>query len=260
MLTCLGCANSMLLHPTTGPTDAGGAERRVIAKDGREIEIFIARSPGAQNGAEAKAFVLEFCGNSTRAEYIAPYVAGRWGDRPVEVWVMNYPGFGGTTGPATLAAIAPASLAAYDEMARVAGDKPIVISGYSLGTCAALYVAAQKRADAMILQNPPPLQRAIMQRHGWWNFGLLSGAFVAQIPRELDSLESAPKVKLPAVFVLAGKDQTVPPQFQQWVVDAYAGEKHLIRMPQAGHSTPIKGEFAEQFQKELDWIWARMSR
>ena len=219
------------------------------------MEVFVARSPGAQ---EPKAFVLEFSGNASRAEWIATSAAQRWGVRPVEVWVMNYPGFGGSTGPATLASIAPAALATYDEIAKTAAGRPMVISGYSLGTCAALYVASERRADAIILQNPPPLQRGIMQRYGWWNLWLVSSAFSAQIPSELNALETAPKVKLPAIFILAGRDQTVPPQFQQMVVDAYAGEKHLIRMPQAGHGSPIEGEYAEQLQSELDWIWGQL--
>ena len=39
-----------------------------------------------------------------------------WNDRAVEIWGMNYPGFGGSTGPARLARIGPAAVAAFDEI------------------------------------------------------------------------------------------------------------------------------------------------
>jgi len=37
--------------------------------------------------------VLEFLRQRHAAERIARWVAQRWQDKPVEVWVMNYPGY-----------------------------------------------------------------------------------------------------------------------------------------------------------------------
>ena len=73
-----GCADNLILHPSTAPASAGGAEPRIIHKDGADIEAFIAQSPGAKQTGEAKLFDLEFCGNATRAEHIAQYIADRW--------------------------------------------------------------------------------------------------------------------------------------------------------------------------------------
>jgi pimeloyl-ACP methyl ester carboxylesterase len=226
----------------------------LIDLHGRDIEVWTARSPGAKSSGTADAYALEFTGNATRAEYIVQTVAQRWDDRSVEVWVMNYPGFGASTGPASLPAIPPAALAAYDALAHEAQGKPIIVSGSSLGTTAALYVAANRPVTAMFLQNPPPLQRMILQKYGW----IAPAPIVAQIPDELNSLMNAPHVKAPAIFVLSGKDQVVAPQYQQMVLDAYAGEKHLVRMPDAGHNSPITGAAAEQLQHELDWIWSKV--
>src|SRR5690348_5432341 len=92
-----GCADKMMLHPSTGPADAGGAVRREVNDRGRTIEVFVAQSEGAKAAGSVGAYVLEFCGNATRAEWVCGYIARRWGERPVEVWVMNYPGFGGST-------------------------------------------------------------------------------------------------------------------------------------------------------------------
>ena len=249
---CLtGCADDLLLHPSTAPANFGTAQRREIEDHGRTIEVFISQSPACKNNGIADAYDIDFTGNATRAEHIADTVAKHWGEKSVEVWVMNYPGFGGSTGPASLHAIPAAALASYDALAAQAHGKPIIVAGASLGTATALYVAANRPAAAMILQDPPPLQRMILQKYGW----VIPAPVVAQIPSELDSVANAKRVKAPAIFILDGRDTTVPPKFSQMVVDDYAGEKHLVRMPDARHNAPITGAAAEEFQHELDWIW-----
>ena len=52
-------------------------------------------------------------------------------------------------------------------MAKSAQGRPIILAGNSLGGAVALYVASKRPAAAMILQNPPPLQRMILQKYGW---------------------------------------------------------------------------------------------
>src|SRR5262249_60391772 len=58
-------------------------------------------------------------------------------DSAVEIWGMNYPGFGGSTGPARLARIGPAAVAAFDVLRREAAGAPIVAYGASIGATAA---------------------------------------------------------------------------------------------------------------------------
>jgi hypothetical protein len=94
-LTCLmlaGCADKLVLYPSTHALDARGATRRKIPFINGSLEILVARSPGCAKTGEPAAFDLEFVGNGTRAEWVAGPVAERWGDRPVEVWALNYPG------------------------------------------------------------------------------------------------------------------------------------------------------------------------
>src|SRR5262245_54322082 len=98
------CAETFLLHPSTQPLDPGGARQQFIEQRGRKIEIYTARAKGVEQSSEPRAFLLEFTGNATRAEQITSYIANRWSQRPIEVWVMNYPGFGQSTGPAKLRA------------------------------------------------------------------------------------------------------------------------------------------------------------
>src|SRR5687767_10837415 len=96
-----GCADRIILIPTTHPINAGAAEMRTIPFRAGVLEFWTARSEAAKR-SEPAAYLLEFTGNGTRAESVAAWIASRWGDRAVEVWVMNYPGYGGSTGPARL--------------------------------------------------------------------------------------------------------------------------------------------------------------
>jgi len=248
-----GCANKLILYPSRQPIDARSARRELIpAPSGQQIEVWIDRSPGAAS-AEPKFYVIEFTGNATRAEQVASYAAARWGDRPTEVWTVNYPGYGGSTGGADLAAIPPAALAVYDHVAKLANGKPIILAGNSLGTTAALYTATNRPTAGLILQNPPAIRSLILSNFGWWNLWLLAGPVAMQVPKDLDSPTNAAKVTAPAIFVLASDDTFVVPQNQMKVVNAYAGPKRIIHMT-GGHNDGVTGDAARELNDGFDWL------
>ncbi|HWN64998.1 MAG TPA: alpha/beta hydrolase, partial [Candidatus Binatus sp.] len=170
------------------------------------------------------------------------------------IWGMNYPGFGGSTGPARLSRLGPAALTAFDELQRHANSNSIVVYGASLGTCAALHVAAHRPVAGLILQNPPPLRQMILRQFGWWNLWLLAGPIALQIPRDLDSVANAKAIRAPAMFLLAEKDEVVAPRFHRLVVEAYAGEKRVISLPGAYHNDPIEGAALADLNRALDWL------
>jgi hypothetical protein len=250
-----GCADKLILFPSRQPIHAHSARRVTVPTPRGEVEVWVDRSPaGLSVGTEPAAYVIEFTGNATRAEQVASYAAHRWGTRPVEVWMVNYPGYGGSAGAAKLAAIPPAALAVYDDVAKRAAGKPIFLAGNSLGTTAALYVASQRPAAGLVLQNPPAIRSLILTQYGWWNLWLVAGPIAMQVPGELDGPTNAAKVKAPAVFVLADKDDFVVPKNQMKVVDTYAGPKQLVPMT-GGHNDGITGDAEAIFQKGLDWLW-----
>jgi hypothetical protein len=57
--------------------------------------------------------------------------------------------------------------------------------------------------------------------------------------------------------VLAGADTVVPPKYQAFVVDAYAGEKKSVNLPDAGHNDQAEGDALNQYEQAMDWIWSR---
>lgn len=253
--------DQLILFPTTNRIDPRGAERKGIAFLNGELEIWTARSRLAkERGAEV--YVLRFYGNADRADRWVAAEAEMWNNRAIEVWGVNYPGFGGSAGPSRLKRIAPAALTAFDALKVEAGDSPIVVFGASIGTTPALYIAAQRQGSVagLVLHNPPALRQLILRQYGWWNLWLLAGPIAAQIPRELDSVANAKAVQTPGIFLLAEQDEIVAPRFQQLVVDAYAGEKRVIHLRGAHHNSPIEGAALADLYQALDWLLPRAPR
>jgi pimeloyl-ACP methyl ester carboxylesterase len=249
----LNLPDQLLLFPTTQAIDPHGAIRKTVPFENGELELWTARSRLAQQRGRAEIYVLRFYGNADRAERWVAADAEMWNERAVEIWGMNYPGFGGSTGSARLKRVAPAAMTAFDALRHEAGERPIVIFGASIGTAPALHIAAQQRVAGLILHNPPPLRQLVLS-HGWWNLWLLAGPVAAQIPSELDSIANARAVHVPAIFLLAEEDEIVASRFQHLVVDAYAGEKRVITLRGAHHNSPIEGASLADLYNALDWL------
>ena len=252
----------LILFPTSSPINPGGAVRKTIPFQNRELEIWTAKSRPAQQQGHAEIFILRFYGNADRADRWAAAEADMWKDRAVEIWGMNYPGFGGSTGSARLSLIGPAAVATFDELKRYAADQPIVPFGTSIGATAALHVAASRPRGiaGLILQNPPPLREMILRQFGWWNLWLLAGPIALQIPRGLDSIANAEASHAPAIFLLAEKDEMVAPRFHRLVVNAYGGKKRVITLPRAFHNDPIEGTALAELNDTLGWVLTNADR
>jgi uncharacterized protein len=250
----------LILFPTNGQIEAGDAVRKSIPFQNGELEIWTAQSHQAQQQGHADTFILRFYGNADRADRWAAMEAKMWSGRAVEVWGMNYPGFGGSTGPARLVRIGPAAVAAFDELKRYARQHPIVAYGASIGATAALHVATQRPVTGLILHNPPPLRQMILRQFGWWNLWLLAGPVALQIPQDLDSIVNARTSPVPAIFLLADKDEIVAPRFHRLVVDEYAGEKRVIVLHGAYHNDPVEGAALADLNDALGWLLEKNSQ
>ena len=100
-------------------------------------------------------------------------------------------------------------------------------------------------------------KQLVLGRYGWWNLWLMALPVSWGIPSELDNLANAAKVTCPAVIVTAADDFTVPANYQQKVIDAYAGPKQLVGLPNAGHNTPAAQSNPQGWYAAIDWLWAQ---
>ncbi len=254
-----GCADKFLLHGTTEPVAEmfGTTPVHIPVADRPFVEAWCARPADAQPDAQPRAFVLHFIGNGDRAELAASAIADLWTGHSVEVWAMNYAGYGGSPGPSLLRSIPTDALASYDALRACAGTRPIFVSGVSMGTTAALHVAASRPVAGLMLQDPPPLRRLILGHYGWWNLWLGAIPVSLRVPNELDSIANAGRVTSPAVFILDGDDHIVPSEYQRLVVDACAGDKRTIQRPGAPHAAYPSGPSRAELRLDIAWLWSR---
>lgn len=258
VMTVFGPLTSLfVLIPTTHPIRMPGIRAEKIATPVGQIEVWRGRDTNrdrAWDDIKPQAYVLEFTGNGTRAEEIAEYAAYKFRPYQVEVWAMNFPGYGQSEGPARLSRIPPAALAVFDELSKRAEGKPIYVAGNSLGTSAALYVAANRPVAGVVLTNPPPLRQLIRGNFGWWNLWLLSTPASLGVPRDLDSIANARKCTAPAVILTSTRDEIVPFKYQQMVAEAYAGPK-VLKSRDAAHNDSFEGNDSLWLREQIGAIW-----
>ncbi len=102
LITGVPLLDKLVLFPSTQSIDSHGASRRAIRFDGGELEMWTAASAVARKAGRAESYVLRFYGNADRPEHWAAAEAEMFPHRAVETWGVNYPGFGGSTGPSRL--------------------------------------------------------------------------------------------------------------------------------------------------------------
>ena len=243
----------LILSPTRHPIEATGKTQRLIPLGDGQLEVWTQRV-GPEPSPAADLYVLKFPGTAGRAERSTAHPADAWPGVRVELWTVNPPGYGGSSGTASLRQTAAVADAVLEQVLQQAAGRPVVVAGSSLGCVSALYLAARHALAGLILRNPPPLREVILARFGWWHLNLGVHLLARQIPPELCAIRNAASATAPAIFVTAMRDRVVPPKCQQRIVDAYAGTKRVLRLAQADHHTPLTDEEAEQYRELLDWL------
>ncbi len=247
----------LILCPTRHPIEANGKTPRLVPRGDGQLEVWTQRVGGATSAA-ADLYVLKFPGTAGRAERSTTHPADAWPGQGVELWTVNPPGYGGSSGTASLRNTAAVADTVLEQLQTHAAGRPIVITGSSLGCVSALYLAARHALAGLILRNPPPLREVMLARFGWWPLKPGVHLLARQIPPELCAIRNAACATAPAVFITARQDRIVPPHCQQQIADAYAGPKQVLYLPQADHHTPMSDEELEQYGRRLDWLRQQM--
>lgn len=256
----------LVLRPTTDPLDAGEQQRIPLrTADGQALDRFVyAKGPLTANTPSPALLVLKLPGTAGRAERSTPLPANFFRQLTSEVWTWNPPGYGGSSGKASLLNLPEAALQFFDQtVSQRSNPQTIVwVFGNSLGCSSALYLASQRsRISGLILRNPPPLQQTIAHVARLGRPRLLHpcldrfSAWLGHgIPPALDALQTAPRARVPAVFLSAQMDTLVPPALQTQIFDAYAGPKQMVRWRDMLHDDLPDETHLKQFANAANWL------
>jgi pimeloyl-ACP methyl ester carboxylesterase len=252
-------ADRLILGPTRHEIAASGRSAIRVPCGAGHLELWV-QGRGAEETESAGPCVLKFPGTESRAEDAESLALHCWRDLGVTLWSVNPPGYGNSSGAASLANIPAMAIAAVEAMRQETGHRPIIAEGGSLGCVAALYLAAQGRVDGLLLRNPPPLREVVRARTGWWSLGLVPVLLERGIPEAIDSIRNAAAAKVPAVFVTAYQDRVVPLACQYRIIDAYGGACRVLEQLAGGHATPLSETETGRLKQLATWVLAEIDR
>jgi pimeloyl-ACP methyl ester carboxylesterase len=143
----------LFFHPRAIPR----SQRLAFSQPFEEINLPIGNEnlSGVRFPAEGlkKGLVVFYHGNMRNVEHYAAYPP-LFTARGYEVWMMDYPGFGKTTGRRTGERILADALRFFDTASRGVPPEQVLIYGKSIGTGIAAYTAARRPHRTLLLETP----------------------------------------------------------------------------------------------------------
>ncbi|HYK56549.1 MAG TPA: alpha/beta fold hydrolase, partial [Flavisolibacter sp.] len=143
----------LLFHPTPLPQDHQFSFRQPFEEvnvpvDGRTLNMVKFRPHSVRKG-----IVLFFHGNRHNVEHYSKYPP-LFTKNHYEIWMIEYPGFGKSTGKRTEETMYHDALWMYDKAAKEINMDSLIIYGKSIGTGVASFLASQRQSKQLILETP----------------------------------------------------------------------------------------------------------
>ena len=166
------------------------------------------------NGEHENA-ILYFGGNAESMARSANYIAQQFPS--FTCYLMDYRGYGESTGQPSEKILYADALALYDEVAKK--HKRISIGGRSLGTGIATYVAVHREVSKLALITPYDSIVSVAQgRYPLYPAALL-------LKDKYDSLSRAKDIKSQTFIVVAENDKVIPRVHTQRLIEAFKKEQ-----------------------------------
>jgi len=205
----------------TPASEAPGAQALWVESQGERIKVWSVTRPGGRA-------LLYFGGN---AEDVAANVAlftEAFPDR--SLYLVNYRGYGGSSGRPSEAGLVADALAVFDH--AQARHPQVAVMGRSLGSGVALQLAAARPVDRVVLVTAyDSLVNVAREYFRWLPVGLL-------LRDRYESARHAPAVSAPALVVIAGEDEIIPRERSEALAAAFApGQAQVVVVPGLGHNT-----------------------
>lgn len=251
-----------VLRPTRHELAYAPKERVLLKVDRMTDEFFVERCLAGGEDAAADSpslLVLKFPGTAGRAERASNWPCPFLPHVDTKVCTWNAPGYGSSSGRATLSSIARRASRFWSLISeQCLADRPRVwLVGNSLGCATATYLAsrAEVEIDGLILRNPPPLIETVKRVARRYPLGHLTDAIAESLPAEMNLSLTAPATNVPTVMLQSELDQLVPPELQMGVFDALPGPKRLVVMSGLDHDGVTTDDHDLEIGDAIRWLW-----
>ena len=242
----------MIYHPTTAPT---GALNGMARAEGLEPWLNAAgqrigwKRPSPARPASGQVLVTH--GNAGCAVDRVDYATALQQEAPLDVFILEYPGYGDRPGVPSEQSLFAAGEEALQSLEK---ERQVFLLGESLGSGVATYLAGRhpERIAGALLIAPFDNMTRLAQHH--------MPFFPARLILR-DRFRSDEHVRNfhgPVAVLLAGRDEVVPKKFGQRLFEGYAGPKKLWETPGASHNE-VYHQPAE-FWREVVAFWHETSQ
>ena len=173
--------------------------------------------------------LVYFAGNAEEVSWLIA-MAHRFEGRAIVL--VNYRGYGESTGRPSEAALLADAVAVYDTLVArsdVNGTQTAVM-GRSLGSGVAVHVAAHRAVDRVVLVSPYDSIAAVGAAH------FPSMLVHVVLNDRYDSATQAPAIKTPLLAIAGVRDDIIPIEHSRRLYALWGGDKHWLELPGAGHN------------------------
>jgi fermentation-respiration switch protein FrsA (DUF1100 family) len=219
---------SMIYFPTAEASPAG-ARPLEVRSQGETLRVW---AGGVGLDDAGTAALIYFGGNADDVAVHLPAFVAAWPRRAL--YLVNYRGYGGSTGTPSEAALGVDAAAVYDAVRRRHHGAPIAVIGRSLGSGVAVQLAAARPVDRLVLVTPFDSLVEVARTHFRWLpvHALLRDRF------DSAARVRAGEVDAPTLIVIAGDDEVVPAARGEALAAAFPpGQLVVERIEGATHNT-----------------------
>jgi pimeloyl-ACP methyl ester carboxylesterase len=202
-----------------------------LAADGAQLN-------GVSASGEGNALtVLYFGGNGFHLDEHGDHVLAAVGPCRADVVMIDYRGYGRSTGVPTIATLKADALREFDLVNAQAPGR-VIVHGQSLGSFIAAYVAQQRPAvRGLILESTTTNARDWANNMLPWYAWPFVRVELSEPLKGIDNVAAAAGFAGPALVLEGDDDRVTPPRLAQKVYDALPSpSKRMVMVPGAGHN------------------------
>ena len=249
----------MVLRPSRDPLDCGTQQRMELTANDKRSSISF--NGLVHRNQPHDLVVLKFPGTGGRAERSSAFPGSMLDGVSGLVLTWNPPGYGRSSGRASLSRIAEAADVFFAEVLDRHASK-IQSSGFAAtasgatSRCQSLRPTTRNQVDGLVLRNPPPLipvvKRVALQTI---RLGKFIKPIAESLVHDMNAELTSPLVSAPAVFLKSMSDSLVPPKLQDRLIDLYGGQSQVVAMEGLEHDGIPDDEHELQIQRSIAWLW-----
>lgn len=191
--------------------------------------------------ANPKGVVLFYHGNMENVEHYKKYPPF-FLRNGYNLWMIDYPGFGKTTGKLTENSMKEQAILMYDMASKETKSDNIILYGKSMGTGVASFVASNRKCKELILETPYYSIPALAKHY----FPIYPVTLLVKYSFTVH--EYLRKVQAPVTVFHGTKDEVVPYKHSEWLKEQNKN-LDLITIENGRHNN--LSDF-DLFQKKID--------